>query len=53
MSRLASFLGFVLPILLIGVNLIWGFGGILAFILLVLWIGVAIFFLIPEDRTPV
>lgn len=53
MSRLATFLGFVLPLVLIAVNLIWGFGGILAFILLVLWIGVSIFFLIPEERTAV
>lgn len=53
MSRLGTFLGFVLPILLIAVNLIWGFGGILALILLILWIGGAVFFLIPEERPAV
>jgi hypothetical protein len=51
MSRLSAFVGFVLPLILIAVNLIWGYGGILVFILLVLWIGGAVFFSIPEEST--
>ncbi len=43
-------LGFVLPIVLIIVNLVWGFGGILALILLLVWVGLAVFLVTPEDR---
>jgi hypothetical protein len=51
MSRLGAFLGFGLPIILIAVNLIWGYGGILVFILLMLWIGIAVFFSLPDEST--
>ncbi len=43
-------IGFVVPLVLIAVNLIWGFGGILVFILLVCWLGLAVFLTVPEDR---
>ena len=42
-------IGFVAPLILIIVNLIWGFGGILVFILLVCWLGLAVFLITPED----
>ncbi|HYM40989.1 MAG TPA: hypothetical protein VEY12_12750 [Thermoplasmata archaeon] len=41
---------FVLPLVLILVNLIWHVGGILVLILLLIWIGLGVFFLTPEDR---
>ena len=47
---LSVLVGFVLPIILIVINLVWGYGGILVFILLVLWIGVSVFLITPEDR---
>ncbi len=43
-------IGFVVPIVLLFVNLIWGYGGILALILLLVWIGIAVFLVTPEDR---
>jgi hypothetical protein len=52
MSRLGAFVSFGLPVILMAVDLIWGYGGILAFILLMLWIGVALFFSIPEEAAP-
>lgn len=42
--------GFLVPLVLIAVNLALGYGGILVFILLVCWIGLAVFLTIPEDR---
>ena len=42
--------GFVVPLLLILVNLILGYGGILVFILLVVWMGLAIVLILPEER---
>lgn len=47
---LAVILAFVVPILLIAVNLIWHVGGILVLILLFIWLGLGVFFLTPEDR---
>ena len=47
---LSVIVGFVVPLLLIVVNLVWGFGGILVFILLVLWLGLAVLLITPEDR---
>jgi len=47
---LSVLLGFVLPVALLLVNLIWGFGGLLAFILLLIWLGLAVVLLIPEDQ---
>ncbi len=47
---LSVIIGFVVPLILIVVNLVWGYGGLLAFILLVMWIGLAIFLITPEDR---
>ncbi len=47
---LSVVIAFVLPLILIVVNLIWHFGGILVLILLFLWLGLGVFFLTPEDR---
>lgn len=44
-------LGIVLPVLLLAVNLVWGFGGILATAGLFLWIGLAIIFLPTDEET--
>ncbi len=42
--------GFIVPLVLIAVNLIWGYGGLLAFILLVVWLGLAVLLVTPEDK---
>jgi len=47
---LAILIAFVLPLILIVVNLIWHFGGILVLIALFIWLGLGVFFLTPEDR---
>ncbi len=47
---LSVVIAFVLPLILIVVNLIWHIGGILVLILLFLWLGLGVFFLTPEDR---
>lgn len=47
---LSVIVAFVVPLVLIVVNLIWHFGGILVLILLILWLGLGVFFLTPEDR---
>jgi hypothetical protein len=44
------FLGFVLPILLVVANLVLGYGGILALILLLIWIGMATVLILPEEN---
>jgi hypothetical protein len=41
--------GFVVPLILILVNLVLGYGGLLVFILLVIWLGLAVFLITPED----
>mgnify|MGYP006267459497 CR=1 FL=1 len=41
---------FVVPLILIVVNLVWQIGGILVLMLLILWIGLGVFFLTPEER---
>ncbi len=43
-------IGFVVPLVLIAVNLVLGYGGLLVFILLVSWLGLAVFLMTPEDR---
>ncbi len=48
--HLPVLIGFVLPLILIVVNLVLGYGGLLVFILLVVWLGLAVFMLTPEDR---
>jgi len=47
---LSVIVGFVVPLVLMLVNLIWGYGGLLVFILLVIWLGLAVFLITPEDR---
>ncbi len=42
---------FVVPLILIVVNLVWQIGGILVLMLLILWIGLGVFFLTPEERS--
>lgn len=42
--------GFLVPLILIVVNLWLGYGGILVFVLLVIWLGLAVFLVTPEDR---
>ncbi|MEK6986532.1 MAG: hypothetical protein AABX97_00370 [Candidatus Thermoplasmatota archaeon] len=43
------FLGFIVPLLLLVVNLVWGYGGILALILLFIWVGMAVVLVLPEE----
>lgn len=43
--------GFVVPLILLGINLVLGYGGILATIGLFVWIGTAIVFL-PTEEAP-
>ncbi len=45
------FIGFVVPIILLIVNLAWGYGGILAFICLIVWLGAAVILVYPEEQT--
>ncbi len=47
---LSVIIAFVVPLILIVVNLIWQVGGIFVLILLILWLGLGVFFLTPEDR---
>jgi hypothetical protein len=47
---LSLIVGFVVPLVLIVVSLVWNFGGILVLILLLIWLGLGVFFLTPEDR---
>lgn len=42
--------GFVVPLVLIVVNLVWRLGGVLILILLLIWLGLGVFFITPEDR---
>jgi hypothetical protein len=42
-------IGFVVPLILIAINLVLGYGGLLVFILLVCWLGVAVFLMTPEE----
>jgi hypothetical protein len=46
----SALIGFVVPLVLIIINLVWGVGGILVFIMLVCWLGLAVFLMTPEDR---
>ncbi len=48
--HLPLIIGFVVPLVLIVVNLVLGYGGLLTFILLVVWLGTAIFLVTPEDQ---
>jgi len=43
--------GFVVPLILIAVNRLLGYGGLLVFILLVCWLGLAVFVMAPEDKS--
>lgn len=47
---LSVIIGFLVPLILIVVNLVLGYGGILAFIFLVAWLGLAVFLILPEDK---
>ena len=47
---LSVLIAFVVPLVLIIVNLIWQVGGILLLIGLFIWLGLGVFFLTPEDR---
>lgn len=47
--HLPILIGFVVPLVLIVVNLALGYGGLLAFIFLVIWLGLAVFLVTPED----
>jgi hypothetical protein len=48
--HLPILIGFVLPLALVVVNLALGYGGLLAFIFLVIWLGLAVFLVTPEDH---
>ncbi len=48
--HLPIIIGFVVPLILIVLNLWLGYGGLLVFILLVIWVGLAVFLITPEDH---
>lgn len=48
--HLPIIVGFLVPLVLLVVNLVLGVGGLLVFILLVIWLGLAVFMLTPEDH---
>ncbi len=48
--HLPIIVGFLVPLILIVINLALGYGGLLVFILLVVWLGLAVFLLTPEDH---
>ena len=48
--HLPILIGFAVPLILMIVNLVWGYGGLLVFILLVIWLGLAVFLLTPEEQ---
>ncbi len=43
MARVGFFIGLILPVILLGVNLVLGTGGILATMALIVWIGLGVF----------
>lgn len=43
-------LGFALPVALLAINLIWGYGGIIATIGLFVWIGLALMIVPAEEE---
>jgi len=45
---LPLFVGIVIPLLLIGTNMVWNYAGILLTILAIMWLGFAIVFLSPS-----
>ncbi len=47
----SAFVGFVVPILLLAVNLVLGYGGILVLILLFIWVGMAVVLVLPEETS--
>ncbi len=42
MARLGFFVSLLLPVILLGINLVLGYGGILATVGLIVWIGVGV-----------
>lgn len=46
-----AFLLFVAPVALLVVNIVWGYGGILVLILLLVWLGVVVVLALPEETT--
>ncbi len=48
---LSIIVAFVVPLILILVNLIFQVGGILVLMILLVWLGFGVFFLTPEDQT--
>ena len=48
---LSILIAFVLPVILIVVNLITHVGGILLLILLFIWLGLGVFLLTPEEHS--
>ncbi len=43
--------GFVVPLVLIVVNLVTHIGGLLFLIILFCWVGLAVFLMTPEDKS--
>ncbi|HEX9339910.1 MAG TPA: hypothetical protein VF992_01890 [Thermoplasmata archaeon] len=42
MARVGFFVGLVLPVILLGVNVVLGYGGIVGTIALIIWIGLGV-----------
>ncbi len=43
MARVGFFIGLILPVILLGVNVVLGYGGIVGTIALIVWIGLGVF----------
>ena len=43
MARVGFFIGLILPVILLGVNVVLHYGGIVATIALIVWIGLGVF----------
>ncbi len=52
MVRLGYIVGFIVPLVLLGVNLILGYGGILVTIALFTWLGLAVMILPTSEESP-
>ncbi len=48
---LSAIIAFVVPVLLIVVNLVFKVGGILVLMLLIVWLGLGVFFITPEEKS--
>lgn len=48
---LSVIFAFVVPVVLLVVNLVFNLGGILVLMLLIVWVGLGVFFITPEEKS--